>query len=135
MSAHDYVSFLLINDSTLLVKKNCLGKQVNSESFNFPSFDIKLGESKEEALGRIFTNELSINPTSYQFLCSVYQPGSKLKHIHYYIVSDWEDKESTKTPNKSTWHSLQQSLPLGMKSDKVAIAEYQKQMSNENTML
>jgi len=135
MTVHDYVSFLLINDSTLLVNKSCLEKKIKPESFNFPSFNIKLGENKEDALVRIFNEELNINPTSYKFLCSVYQPGAELKHIHYYIVSDWEDKNSIRTASESTWYPLQHNLPLGIKSDKVAIAEYQKQMSNENPML
>ncbi|OLQ72898.1 hypothetical protein BIT28_06860 [Photobacterium proteolyticum] len=131
MNPTDCISILLVSNNNLLMRKGLVEDSLKPSPITIPSYNVIANEKNEDALIRII-NDLGISPTSYEFLCSVYQAGHKLQLVHYYCVNDWEGVFRAQKLDGHEWLSLQNTMILEKKSDKIALSEYKKKAYSDS---
>lgn len=123
MEVFECVSFLVIRDNHILLEKRSKQKKSDPNTVNIPGGHMELGESQSETLFRELQEELTIKPTSFKYLCSLYHPTSELQLIHYYVVSSWIGKIEAQEADEVIWFDLNHA-PVDIEADKIAISEY-----------
>ncbi len=123
MEVYECVSFLIIKDSHILLEKRSESKVSDPGLTNIPGGHMELGENQTETLFRELDEELTIAPTSFKYLCSLYHPTSELQLIHYYVVSSWTGSIKAVEAEDVNWYKLDKA-PIGIEADKVALSEY-----------
>lgn len=124
MTVHECVSFLLTDDSSMLLEKRKEDKATDPGTINIPGGHIEQGESHVDALYRELDEELGVIPLKYHFLCSLYHPTTELQLIHYYVVSEWQGDLVALEAEQVTWHRIDLDNPVEIASDKLAVLEY-----------
>jgi mutator protein MutT len=125
LKVNECVSFMLIDNGNVLLEKRCKNKKTDAGATNIPGGHIEEGENQVQALLREVSEELTVTPTSYKYLCSLYHPTSELQLIHYYIVDDWEGEISAQEAEEVQWHPLS-SAPVGIDADRLALSEFRR---------
>ncbi len=124
MKVHECVSFLLINNDQILLEKRAMSKASDPGLIAIPGGHIEAGENHNQALIRELDEELSVQPLSSIFLCSLYhQTNIELQLLHYYVVSNWKGEIQSLEADEVFWHQ-QEEAPVDITADKVALAEY-----------
>ncbi|MEZ9601393.1 NUDIX hydrolase [Vibrio sp. 10N.286.46.A8] len=123
MKVHECVSFMLIEHDSVLLEKRSEIRETDAGVINIPGGHIEGDESQVQALFREVNEELSVNPKSYKYLCSLYHPTSELQLIHYYVVDCWSGAISAQEAESVHWYPLS-SAPVGIEADKLALAEF-----------
>ncbi|KAA8678698.1 NUDIX hydrolase [Vibrio gigantis] len=122
MDVHECVSFILLNESQVLLEKRSESKETDPSLITIPGGHIEHGENQVQALFRELDEELNVTPTEYSFLCSLYHPTKELQLIHYFIVSDWKGDITAQEADSVEWYSLN-IAPVGIAADGVALKE------------
>lgn len=123
MEVFECVSFMVIRDNHILLEKRSKQKKSDPNTINIPGGHMELGESQSETLFRELQEELTIKPTSFKYLCSLYHPTSELQLIHYYVVSSWIGELDAQEADEVIWFDLNHA-PVDIEADKIAISEY-----------
>ncbi|HDM8165878.1 TPA: NUDIX domain-containing protein [Vibrio harveyi] len=123
MEVHECVSFMLIEQDSVLLEKRSEMRETDAGVINIPGGHIEGDESQVQALFREVSEELSVSPKSYKYLCSLYHPTSELQLIHYYVVDSWSGVISAQEAESVHWYPLS-SAPVGIEADKLALAEF-----------
>ncbi|MFS1417454.1 NUDIX hydrolase [Vibrio splendidus] len=122
MDVHECVSFILINESQVLLEKRSDSKDTDPGLITIPVGHIEQGENQIQALFRELNEELNVTPTEYTFLCSLYHPTKELQLIHYFVVAQWQGEITAQEADSIAWYSLN-SAPVGISADGVALKE------------
>ena len=122
MDVHECVSFILINESQVLLEKRSDSKDTDPGLITIPGGHIEQGENQIQALFRELNEELNVTPTEYTFLCSLYHPTKELQLIHYFVVTQWQGEITAQEADSIAWYSLN-SAPVGISADGVALKE------------
>ncbi|MDH5928765.1 NUDIX domain-containing protein [Vibrio lentus] len=125
MGVHECVSFILLNESQVLLEKRSESKETDPGLITIPGGHIEKGENQVQALFRELKEELNITPTEYTFLCSLYHPTKEIQLIHYFIVSDWKGDITAQEADSVAWYSLG-SAPVGIAVDGIALKEVER---------
>ena len=125
MGVHECVSFLLLNESQVLLEKRSESKETDPGLITIPGGHIEHGENQVQTLFRELDEELNVTPTEYTFLCSLYHPTTELQLIHYFIVSDWKGDIKTQEADDVKWYSLNTAL-VGIAADGIALREVER---------
>ncbi|MFA0145754.1 NUDIX hydrolase [Vibrio lentus] len=125
MGVHECVSFILLNESQVLLEKRSESKEANPGLITISGGHIERGESQVQALFREFDEELNVVPIDYQYLCSLYHPTKELQLIHYFVVSDWKGDITAQEADDVKWYSLN-TAPVGITADCVALKEVER---------
>ena len=122
MDVHECVSFILLNESQVLLEKRSDSKDTDPGLITIPGGHIELGENQIQALFRELNEELNVFPTEYKFLCSLYHPTKELQLIHYFVVTQWQGEITAQEADSIAWYPLN-SAPVGISADGVALKE------------
>ncbi|MEZ9543757.1 NUDIX domain-containing protein, partial [Vibrio sp. 10N.286.48.C11] len=68
MDVHECVSFILINESQVLLEKRSESKETDPGLITIPGGHIEHGENQVQALFRELKEELNVIPTDYMYL-------------------------------------------------------------------
>lgn len=122
MAAFECVSFILLADSLVLLEKRSQSKKTDPGLVTIPGGHIETGETRIQALLREVNEELSVTPTDYQYLCSLYHPTQELQLIHYFIVSSWQGDIVAHEADELQWQSLD-NAQVDIAADAIALQE------------
>ncbi|WP_435249052.1 NUDIX hydrolase [Vibrio sp. nBUS_14] len=122
MDIHECVSFILLNESQVLLEKRSDSKDTDPGLITIPGGHIEQGENQIQALFRELNEELNVIPTEYTFLCSLYHPTKELQLIHYFVVTQWQGEITAQEADSIAWYPLNFS-PVGISADGVALKE------------
>ncbi|PMH01062.1 NUDIX hydrolase [Vibrio lentus] len=125
MGVHECVSFILLNESQVLLEKRSESKETDPGLITIPGGHIEKGENQVKALFRELKEELNVTPTEYTFLCSLYHPTTETQLIHYFVVSDWKGDITAQEADNVAWYSLN-TAPVGITADCVALREVER---------
>lgn len=126
MKVHECVSFLLVNqDKQVLLEKRALTKASDPGLVAIPGGHMEADETQLQTLVREIDEELGVQVTSGQYLCSLYHPTSELQLLHYYLVTQWEGTISAHEADSVFWSSIA-AAPIDCSADKTALSEYQR---------
>ncbi len=126
MKVHECVSFLLVNqDKQVLLEKRALTKASDPGLVAIPGGHMEADETQLQTLVREIDEELGVQVTSGQYLCSLYHPTSELQLLHYYLVTQWEGTISAHEADSVFWSSIA-AAPIDYSADKTALSEYQR---------
>ncbi|MCG9545563.1 NUDIX domain-containing protein [Vibrio sp. Isolate33] len=125
MDVHDCVSFILINESHVLLEKRSYSKDTDPGLITIPGGHIEQDENQVQTLFRELKEELNVTPTGYTFLCSLYHPTKELQLIHYFVVTQWEGEITAQEADSIAWYPLD-SAPVGITADGVALKELER---------
>ncbi|MFA0553234.1 NUDIX hydrolase [Vibrio lentus] len=125
MGVHECVSFILLNESQVLLEKRSESKETDPGLITIPGGHIERSESQVQALFRELDEELNVVPIHYKYLCSLYHSTKELQLIHYFIVSDWKGDIKAKEADDVKWYSLG-SAPVGIAVDGIALKEVER---------
>ncbi|NOI90271.1 NUDIX domain-containing protein [Vibrio splendidus] len=125
MDVHECVSFILLNESQVLLEKRSESKETDPGLITIPGGHIEYGENQVQTLFREIDEELNVVPIDYQYLCSLYHPTKELQLIHYFIVSDWEGDITAQEADDVKWYSLGSAL-VGIAADGIALKEVER---------
>ena len=122
MDIHECVSFILLNESQVLLEKRSDSKDTDPGLITIPGGHIEQGENQIQALFRELNEELNVIPTEYTFLCSLYHPTKELQLIHYFVVTQWHGEITAQEADSIAWYLLN-SAPVDISADGVALKE------------
>ncbi|PTP31416.1 NUDIX hydrolase [Vibrio splendidus] len=125
MDVYECVSFILLNESQVLLEKRSESKETDPGLITIPGGHIEHGENQVQTLFREIDEELNVVPIDSQYLCSLYHPTKELQLIHYFIVSDWEGDITAQEADDVKWYSLG-SAPVGIAADGIALKEVER---------
>ncbi|CDT02926.1 NUDIX hydrolase [Vibrio coralliirubri] len=125
MDIHECVSFILLNESQVLLEKRSESKETDPGLITIPGGHIEHGESQVQALFRELDEELSVVPIHYKYLCSLYHPTTELQLIHYFVVTQWKGDITAQEADDVAWYSLG-SAPIGIAADGIALKEVER---------
>ncbi|CDU11296.1 NUDIX hydrolase [Vibrio coralliirubri] len=125
MDVHECVSFIMLNESQVLLEKRSESKETDPGLITIPGGHIEHGESQVQALFREFKEELNVIPTDYMYLCSLYHPTQELQLIHYFVVTKWKGDIKAQEADYVKWYSLG-SAPVGIAADGIALKEVER---------
>ncbi|SHE69883.1 mutator mutT protein [Vibrio gazogenes DSM 21264] len=125
MKVHECVSFLLVDDTQVLLEKRSKDKTCDPDIVAIPGGHIESGESQKEALLREIQEELGVIPKNYHYLCSLYHPTTEIQLLHYYVVSFWDGGISSFEAEEVFWCDLSEAH-VDTLADKVALSEYHR---------
>ncbi|CDT87794.1 NUDIX domain-containing protein [Vibrio coralliirubri] len=125
MDVHECVSFILLNESQILIEKRSDSKDTDPGLITIPGGHIEQGENQIQTLFRELNEELNVTPTEYTFLCSLYHPTKELQLIHYFVVTQWEGEITAQEADSIAWYPLN-SEPVGITADGVALKEVER---------
>jgi mutator protein MutT len=125
MKVHECVSFLLVDDTQVLLEKRSKDKMCDPDIVAIPGGHIESGESQKEALLREIQEELGVIPKNYHYLCSLYHPTTEIQLLHYYVVSFWDGDISSFEAEEVFWCDLSEAH-VDTLADKVALSEYHR---------
>ncbi|MEZ8573602.1 NUDIX hydrolase [Vibrio splendidus] len=125
MVVHECVSFLLVDNDSVLLERRSEQKETDAGKINIPGGHIDGDESQVQALFREVREELNVSPLSYKYLCSLYHTTSELQLIHYYFVESWNGEISAQEAESVHWYPLS-SAPVDIEADSLALAEFQR---------
>ena len=125
MDVHECVSFILINESHVLLEKRSDSKDTDPGLITIPGGHIEQGENQIQTMFRELNEELNVTPTEYTFLCSLYHPTKELQLIHYFVVTQWEGEITAQEADSIAWYPLN-SVPVGITADGVALQEVER---------
>lgn len=125
MGVHECVSFILLNESQVLLEKRSGSKETDPGLITIPGGHIERGESQVQALFRELDEELNVVPIHYKYLCSLYHPTKEIQLIHYFIVSDWKGGIKAQEADDVKWYSLG-SAPVDIAVDGIALKEVER---------
>ncbi|WP_172380288.1 NUDIX hydrolase [Vibrio sp. Vb339] len=125
MDVHECVSFILLNESQVLLEKRCESKETDPGLITIPGGHIEHGENQVQTLFREIDEELNVVPIDYQYLCSLYHPTKELQLIHYFIVSEWKGDITAQEADDVKWYSLG-SAPIDKAADGIALKEVER---------
>ncbi len=122
MDIHECVSFILLNESQVLLENRSDSKDTDPGLITIPGGHIEQDENQVQTLFRELKEELNVTPTEYTFLCSLYHPTKELQLIHYFVVTQWEGEIIAQEADSIAWYSLN-TAPVGIAADCVALKE------------
>ena len=122
MDVHECVSFILLNESQVLLEKRSDSKDTAPGLITIPGGHIEQGENQIQTLIRELNEELNVTPIGYTFLCSLYHPTKELQLIHYFVVTQWEGEITAQEADSIAWYPLN-SAPVGISADGIALKE------------
>lgn len=126
MKIHECVSFLLIDpNKQVLLEKRAVTKASDPGLVAIPGGHMEADETQQQTLVREIEEELGVQVTSGQHLCSLYHPTSELQLLHYYVVTQWQGTISAYEADSVFWSSIE-AAPIDCCADKTALAEYQR---------
>ncbi|WP_086970280.1 NUDIX hydrolase [Vibrio coralliirubri] len=125
MDVHECVSFILLNESQVLLEKRSDSKETDPGLITIPGGHIERDEDQVQTLFRELREELNVTPTEYAYLCSLYHPTSELQLIHYFVVTKWEGDITAQEADDVKWYSLG-SAPVGIAADRIALKEVER---------
>ncbi|MGI9886269.1 NUDIX hydrolase [Vibrio chagasii] len=125
MDVNECVSFILLNESQVLLEKRSESKEMDPGLITIPGGHIEKGENQVQALFRELDEELNVVPIHYKYLCSLYHPTNEIQLIHYFIVSDWKGDITAQEADSVAWYPLN-SAPVGITADCVALKEVEQ---------
>ncbi|PML59383.1 NUDIX hydrolase [Vibrio lentus] len=125
MGVHECVSFILLNESQVLLEKRSESKETDPGLITIPGGHIEKGENQVQALFRELDEELNVVPIHYKYLCSLYHPTKELQLIHYFVVSDWKGDIKTQEADDVKWYLLNTAL-VGIAADGIALREVER---------
>ncbi|PTP78098.1 NUDIX hydrolase [Vibrio splendidus] len=125
MDVYECVSFILLNESQVLLEKRSESKETDPGLITIPGGHIEHGENLVQTFFRELDEELNVVPIDYQYLCSLYHPTKELQLIHYFIVSDWEGDITAQEADDVKWYSLG-SAHVGIAADGIALKEVER---------
>ncbi|EDK27168.1 NTP pyrophosphohydrolase [Vibrionales bacterium SWAT-3] len=125
MDVHECVSFILLNESQVLLEKRSDSKDTDPGLITIPGGHIEQGENQIQTLFRELNEELNVTPTEYTFLCSLYHPTKELQLIHYFVVTQWQGEITAQEADSIAWYPLN-SAPVGIRADGVALKEVER---------
>ena len=125
MGVHECVSFILLNESQVLLEKRSESKETEPGLITIPGGHIEKGENQVQALFRELDEELNVVPIHYKYLCSLYHPTKELQLINYFVVSDWKGDIKTQEADDVKWYSLNTAL-VGIAADGIALREVER---------
>ncbi|MEZ9701488.1 NUDIX domain-containing protein [Vibrio sp. 10N.261.46.E12] len=125
MDVHECVSFILLNESQVLLEKRSESKETDPGLITIPGGHIEKGENQVQALFRELDEELNVVPIHYKYLCSLYHPTKELQLIHYFVVSDWKGDIKAQEADDVKWYSLNTAL-VGIAADGIALREVER---------
>ena len=125
MGVHECVSFILLNESQVLLEKRSESKETDPGLITIPGGHIEKGENQVQALFRELDEELNVVPIHYKYLCSLYHPTKELQLINYFVVSDWKGDIKTQEADDVKWYSLNTAL-VGIAADGIALREVER---------
>ncbi|PMH06336.1 NUDIX hydrolase [Vibrio splendidus] len=125
MDLHECVSFILLNESRVLLEKRSEFKETDPGLITIPGGHIEHGENPIQALFRELDEELNIVPSDYKYLCSLYHPTKELQLIHYFVVNQWEGEITAQEADSVAWYSLN-TAKVGIAVDGVALKEVER---------
>ena len=122
MDVHECLSFILLNESQVLLEKRSDSKDTDPGLITIPGGHIEQGENQIQTLFRELNEELNVTPTEYTFLCSLYHPTEELQLIHYFVVTQWQGEITAQEADSIAWYPLNLA-PVGIRADGVALKE------------
>ena len=125
MGVHECVSFILLNESQVLLEKRSESKETDPGLTTIPGGHIEKGENQVQALFRELDEELNVVPIHYKYLCSLYHPTKELQLINYFVVSDWKGDIKAQEADDVKWYSLNTAL-VGIAADGIALREVER---------
>ncbi|CAK3110750.1 NUDIX domain-containing protein [Vibrio crassostreae] len=125
MDVHECVSFILLDESHVLLEKRSDSKDTDPGLVTIPGGHIEQGENQVQTLLRELNEELNVTPTEYTFLCSLYHLTKELQLIHYFVVTQWQGEITAQEADSIAWHPLD-SAPVGIIADGVALKELER---------
>lgn len=125
MGVHECVSFILLNESQVLLEKRSESKETDPGLITIPGGHIEKGENQVQALFCELKEELNVVPIHYKYLCSLYHPTKELQLIHYFVVTQWEGEIIAQEANSIAWYSLN-TAPVGITADGIALREVER---------
>ena len=72
MDLYECVSFILLNESQVLLEKRSESRETDPGLITIPGGHIEHGENQVQTLFREIDEELNVVPIDYQYLCSPY---------------------------------------------------------------
>ncbi|PTP67372.1 NUDIX hydrolase [Vibrio splendidus] len=125
MDVHECVSFILLNESQVLLEKRSESKETDPGLITIPGGHIEHGENQVQALFRELDEELDVVPIDYKYLCSLYHPTTELQLIHYFVVTQWKGDITAQEADDVAWYSLG-SAHVGIAADGIALKEVER---------
>ncbi|MDP2487957.1 NUDIX domain-containing protein [Vibrio splendidus] len=125
MDVYECVSFILLNESQVLLEKRSESKETDPGLITIPGGHIEHGENQVQTLFREIDEELNVVPIDYQYLCSLYHPTKELQLIHYFVVTQWEGEITAQEADSIAWYSLN-TAPVGIAADGIALREVER---------
>ncbi len=121
---HECVSFLLIENNHVLIEQRRLDKESDPGLFAIPGGHTENQESHEQTLQRELQEELSVQSTQHQFVCSlVHRTTTEAQLIHYYLVHQWVGEIQCHEAEAMHWISLDQPEKIDIAADRIALSE------------
>lgn len=124
------VSFLLVSEGKILVEKRRQDKPLDPGLVAIPGGHMETGETELDALEREVMEELGVNFSNPQYLCTLFhyavakqQESQEVQKIHYYLIEDWQGELQSLEAESVYWLDLSQSEEIDIPADKVALAE------------
>lgn len=125
MQIHDCVSFILLKEQCVLLEQRSEEKKTDPGKVTIPGGHMEESESQEQALIRELNEELSIEPTQYHYLCTLYHPSEELQRIHYYVVHQWSGDIKVQEAQSVGWHRLAHAS-VDIDADNIALSELKR---------
>ncbi|MEZ8794453.1 NUDIX hydrolase [Vibrio splendidus] len=125
MDVHECVSFILLNESQVLLEKRSESKETDPGLITIPGGHIEHGENQVQALFRELDEELDVVPIHYKYLCSLYHPTTEIQLIHYFVVTQWKGDITAQEADDVAWYSLG-SAHVGIAADGIALKEVER---------
>lgn len=122
MKVHECVSFILVENSQILLETRAKDKGTDPGAIAIPGGHMEPGEDQTQTLFRELKEELNVTPQSFLYLCSLYHPTIELQLIHYYIVTEWEGDLECYEAESIDWYTPN-NAPVGTEVDRIALQE------------
>ena len=124
---NEAVIFLLIKGNEYLAEKRKLTKKILPGKTVIPGGRIEPGETPEQALHREVKEELGINITKYDYICTLLNKVTgTIGKSHFYAITEWEGNIQAQEAESLTWLSLDEEEKIETTIGLVAIKEYKR---------
>ncbi len=121
---HECVSFLLIKDDQVLIEQRRLDKESDPGLYAIPGGHCEVGEGQIDTLQRELMEELEVQSTAHQYVCSlIHQTTTEAQLIHYYLVHEWEGIIQCREAQAVHWISINQPKAIDITADRIALSE------------
>jgi len=128
MEFSECISFILIQDGSVLLEKRRSDKEFDPAMVMIPGGHMEEGEDQLDTLARELEEELNIIADSAGYVCSLIHTAEsdteqEVQRLHYYLVTEWRGDIEAQEAESVFWQPINELELCDIEPDKIAVSE------------